>query len=377
MPGTRTSSAADDFYRPRRAGESIVLGVLVTLLVHVVGLWAFPWRFVTDQEEWSREIDLSRVEVVVQKAEKRPEEEQQFVESNPAAPANAPDETANFSDRNQQAAQPEQADRLEGRTPQVDGNQEVGNAVSENIAESEPAPQLPPARPQEPQPPQPQPEMAATPPPAPPQPPDFQQVEELTEGEGLQSALREPGEGEKEDERYGEAREVPLNLVDSPEREPSDSELRAREAPPPSVQAREEAPRPRPQLIPQSVSGVVRTSVSGVGQVGPLAYDARATAFGGYLARLNEVIAQRWRTLAASIAAIGSERSTRVVVRFTLHSDGSISDLEIAESNAQNRIAAVICLDAIQSRAPFFLWSEELKAEMGDETELVYGFLYY
>jgi outer membrane biosynthesis protein TonB len=106
-----------------------------------------------------------------------------------------------------------------------------------------------------------------------------------------------------------------------------------------------------------------RSAVSGGAQMGQDAsFASMATALGRYQHKLYLAIGSRWNLkVQQTMAQIGVDR---VVVRFHVNADGSISDLDIIQGNP-NSILGVISGDAIQQSSnligPF---PNDLKAEM-------------
>jgi len=106
-----------------------------------------------------------------------------------------------------------------------------------------------------------------------------------------------------------------------------------------------------------------RSAVSGGAQMGQDAsFASMATALGRYQHKLYLAIGSRWNLkVQQTMAQIGLDR---VVVRFHVNADGSISDLDIIQGNP-NSILGVISGDAIQQSSnligPF---PADLKAEM-------------
>jgi outer membrane biosynthesis protein TonB len=106
-----------------------------------------------------------------------------------------------------------------------------------------------------------------------------------------------------------------------------------------------------------------RSAVSGGAQMGQDAsFASMATALGRYQHKLYLAIGSRWNLkVQQTMAQIGVDR---VVVRFHVNADGSISDLDIIQGNP-NSILGVISGDAIQQSSnligPF---PADLKTEM-------------
>lgn len=351
------------------AGATVLLNLL--LLAFAPGLLLEP-----DSDYAPSIPEAEAVELALLLEESQEEEEpSQYVETAPDTPENIPDDTRNFSNRNTQAANPEAERRSEDRTPRLEGQADVGPALDPNNQGQRALPDIPRAQaPQQAQQPQP-PIQPQTPPPMPlAQAPDFLEAE-AQQDEGLASSLAESGEGEETQERYGDSPRIPLTATPSPLTEENSQSEERTEQQQQAVQAQEPSPRPRPRVDPRSISGLVRQSLGGVPGTGQLSWDAKMTPFGEYLALMAEPIKNKWHSLAR--ASVQNESGTRVRVKFTLHKDGSVSDVEIAESNAKSLTAAVICKDAIENPSPFREWPPEMVARFGDEETFEFGFWYF
>jgi hypothetical protein len=99
-------------------------------------------------------------------------------------------------------------------------------------------------------------------------------------------------------------------------------------------------------------------------EAGTLALDARFSEFGDYTQRFLEVVQASWwinieRTRIRESVAV-------VVVDFTLCKDGTLRDVIIAH-HTSGEAASYACKDAIESRAPFDPWPEEMVKALGGE----------
>ncbi|HEY8995162.1 MAG TPA: hypothetical protein VIM71_10905, partial [Lacunisphaera sp.] len=101
--------------------RSILIGVIATVVFHVLLVVLSP-KFAFDDfsgvhtginiqsKQQGQSFDFQLSDPV---QEEKPRNPFQYVETNPDAPANEPDKTDNFSNRNQQAAQAEAAKELD------------------------------------------------------------------------------------------------------------------------------------------------------------------------------------------------------------------------------------------------------------------------
>lgn len=131
--------------------------------------------------------------------------------------------------------------------------------------------------------------------------------------------------------------------------------------------------RPRAS-VPSGTSGLLLRNNVGVNKAGMVAVDARFSNYGDYAQRMMEAIQSSWwaiidRTRFESVAR------GRVVVRFKLHRDGSVTDAAILSSDVP-RLMALACKDAVQSPAPFDAWRADMVALFGQEDEVTITFHY-
>ena len=134
----------------KRTRQSIMVGVAGTILFHLLLLFGVPASFfVLKTGEASSpnrdfQIELMPDEPVV------PPDDMKFVETNPSAPSNKPDDTENFSARDQQAANLEEAKKLsDDHTPQVEGTELESKKIITGD-ENPPEPTAPPQEEQQP-----------------------------------------------------------------------------------------------------------------------------------------------------------------------------------------------------------------------------------
>ncbi|MEJ5237492.1 hypothetical protein [Limisphaera sp. VF-2] len=129
-----------------------------------------------------------------------------------------------------------------------------------------------------------------------------------------------------------------------------------------------ETPRPRPRTLaeararqsPALLPGEKMRQEGGVkNRLEFSALDARATPFGDYDAALVRAVADRWYALLDAKRYAGYQRG-RVVVRFLLHSDGRVTDLQVVESTVGLDLS-LICEMAVLDPAPYAPWPRELR----------------
>jgi hypothetical protein len=126
-------------------------------------------------------------------------------------------------------------------------------------------------------------------------------------------------------------------------------------------------PLPRVTLTGTSSQSVLSKSEGRPLPIGTIAVDAKVTPFGSYIERVKEAVCAQWNLLASTTPTLSLEPSGRVVVEYTLDSNGDIKTLQILETTTGN-VATLLCKDAIVSRAPFGKWPAEKIALKTEET---------
>jgi outer membrane biosynthesis protein TonB len=104
------------------------------------------------------------------------------------------------------------------------------------------------------------------------------------------------------------------------------------------------------------------------------AFDAKATLTGAYDQALIDAIQQRWNDLLDS-RQFALDRTGKVVVEFTLHHDGRVSDVNIVDSTVGDTLAYV-CRLAITDPAPYMAWPSDMRLQIGDSRRITFTFSY-
>ena len=350
---TRASFPLED---RRWQSRSITAGVIGTILFHLLFIFSVP-RSVLQVDDADREDRFQEFDIEIVSEPEEPEP--RYVETNPQAPDNEPDETANFSARNQQAANEELPDEISpDQTPATEGE----DLPSEKIISGDLNPPLPVFAPPEPQQ---DPSDLSIPMTVPSNP---ERIDPLPGFED-DVIVSEEGTG------MTEAEEVPNPVVaDAPVEGVEADTNEIRPFSPPAVQVTERpVPQPRPRL-PRAPPGPVRTQRSGVSQTGSVAYDAKFSQFGDYMERVVEVVTQRWHAMAA--ARSYRETSSTVQLEFKLRADGSIADLYTIATNSK-ALGILLCRSAIEQGSPYGPWTEDMRQVLGDEQTITFTFRYW
>lgn len=121
-------------------------------------------------------------------------------------------------------------------------------------------------------------------------------------------------------------------------------------------------PRPRPRATIAGTSGPLAKNMSSAGEAGVLGMDSVFSTMGEYSSRMMETIQAAWWI---SIERSKVSQRGHVVIEFTLHRDGTVTDVKIIESSTDRR-AAYLCKDSIVGRAPFDPWPEDMVGMFGE-----------
>ena len=291
-----------------------------------------------------------------------------YVDANPDAPDNVPDETDHFADRNQQLAQEEPAAEL-GDMPFTDGMEDID---STSIVSGDDAEPLPP--------------MELVPP-----MPETVEVAEAAEEQTLPALAQDPLSGTEEitgdnEESYG------TNVVKMPENPQADVTERVEGVTDPEQAAKQgqgiyfrpdpNRPASRPTLAQSQIKPAVFTNrPEGTENIGIAAHNALKTTFGVYYERMIGVIGQGWRfDIRAKIERrLGFPLDgSRVSVWFTLKKDGSIT-IDKVEGNA-GPLWDGVAVESIAAPARlqdgYGEWPDDMIAVLGDSTPIRMTFFY-
>jgi hypothetical protein len=322
-------------------------------------------------------------------AEEEPEIMKQYVPINKENVANEPDETDNFASRASQAVNEEIPEDLNEDTPFIDGEaEEFNNLVQGQPISAPPSPPVPPSQASQNQPNQQQnPSM-----------PQIRINRPLGQDELTQERARTPVALEDEAEDEDSPRSLP-EVLDLPEDEDAlevvESEDEVEEDTTrldqgivqdqrPLTPPEEASPQPNPEdrraRLPQprvqfANTGPLKKHMAGVSQLAQMAdYSAEFSEFGEYLERMFETIEIEWHNLLNQQRL--AERRSRVSIAFFLNEYGEIIDWEIVLATSSLQ-AQVICAAAINNRAPFGDWSDEMRSTLEDPERIIVNFIFY
>ena len=282
----------------------------------------------------------------------------QFVDTNPDAPENTPDKSPNFSNRNQQAANPDKVTELdpEHRSAIKDAQDKIKNdtsVVSGNLSK---------------------PQMGAAAMP--------------------ESAKNDQSESKEQKVRMEQS---PLNGFDKTEGKSEDgiaTNIAKSKAPSTNADqavegvhdakdldggllaitdAHKAQPKARPRLTAPRTT-VLTNRAAGVTNIGVGASDAFKSEYGEYLAELEEIVQMQWyATLEES--RVSPPHGSHVVITFKINSKGETDIIKVEDSDAGKQ-GVFSCQTAIQARQPYRKWTEQMISLLGDEQTLTFAFYY-
>ena len=104
--------------------------------------------------------------------------------------------------------------------------------------------------------------------------------------------------------------------------------------------------------------------------------DLSKTPFGNYDAAVIQAIQQRWYDLLENRSIFQNTRG-KVVLKFWMKSDGSVSDLKVIENSSGNNLQSYACEAAVRKPAPYDPWPEDMRRVIqSDRREIRFTFYY-
>lgn len=346
-----------------------LIAFAVTLLFHLAAILILPdhiMRVSITKEDTPADVEYE-ISLVTP-------EELRFVEANPDAPENEPNETKQYSFRNQQAADesPLQNDANKPKVVGDVGSQKILQGSLEQSPPLEPGVYSPEARAGEGEGNEGgvlgSPSVATQMPTVVPLPaPDFIKQDPVTnEGPGSSPDF------------VAEAKEIfdnpvsdaPVNIY-RPQQDTNEKSSSA-DGGGGSVDAKP-TPRERPRLAPELLTGPIMNSQRSASRRGSLAIDATFSEFGEYEQQFYAAIQTGWYQEIEFFQPI--DTASRVHIRLNIHSDGKVTEVKAVDTTA-GEIATFICERAITERSPFRPWTQEMVKVFGDKRTLNIMFHY-
>ena len=345
-------------------------GVLGTIIIHLLLVWLAPkiqHSFLDDVSPGGAAAPPEEQLFDIELAPVPPPPPDTYVDANPDAPDNPPDETQNFAERNQQLAQEEAAEER-GDMPSTVGEDDIESTSivsGDNAAPTPPVAVVPPA-----------PETVES---------------EATEQQELPALAQDPLSG-TEDIRGENEDGIGTNVVELPENPQADIDEPIEGITDPE-QASETGkgiyyrpnpnqPAARPNLARSQIKPAIFSNrVTGAQNIGVIAHEALRTTFGDYFARILEVIRLGWvHDIRSKIERrLGFPLDgSRVQVWFTLHEDGTVT-IDKVNGNA-GPLWDGVAVEAIAAPARtsdgFGEWDDEMRTILGESTPIRLTFHY-
>jgi len=144
-----------------------------------------------------------------------------------------------------------------------------------------------------------------------------------------------------------------------------------------------EAPRPRPKTIVEAkarpenrLAGEKMNQEGGVRRYYDISgLDVKSTLTGAYDSAFIAAVEQRWFALIDQ-QKYAYDAQGKVVILFTLHYDGRITEVDPGENTAGFKWG-LLCQQAIQDPAPFAVWPSEMRRLLGNTRNIQFTFFYY
>lgn len=280
-----------------------------------------------------------------------------FVETNPDAPENTPDKTENFSDRNQQVAQEKPTPDGKNDRPALDGKTDIH---STQIVDGRLT------KPQETQ--------IAQQPQTEPATEEVKAVVPKLEQNPLNGVDKKMGEDERAigtNISKATANQKPIpNKIEGQQGVPLVDDATANT---PAIDPKH--PRARPQLVKQIQTrpAVFEENKFGTSNIGNIAVDARWSNYGEYLKRMLDTVQIEWERII--VDSKNYPGGTTATIRFVMNSKGEISRVLEVEGTSTEQ-GKRNCVAAITDRSPYGVWTDDMKAMLGEEQEMTFTFYY-
>lgn len=357
--------------RPRSVTEleprerSIVIGIICTIIVHLIILLLAPQVSVDRLSGThsnlaavaARKNKVFNFELEPLPPPPKKPDPFKFVETNPDAPANEPDKTNFFSNRNQQSAQREAAKEKDPENrPSITGRDEIKSDSA--IVSGDHS----------------QPQQGAAVTPNNSQTQAEQQQSQQARAEQIPLSGFEKSEGKSPDG-------IGSNISHNPAAANGASELvegakeskNAEGGLTATTQTSKPTPKPRPRLT-AARSTVLANRTAGTTNVGVLGQDARWSEYGDYLQELIEVVDREWHGIVEE-SNLHYRPNSHVTVTFTINPKGEVKVTGV--ENFADDVCVGQCESAITNPAPYRKWTEQMIAVLGQEQTLTFGFYYY
>lgn len=341
----------------------VIIGVICTLLFHILLFLVAPLLPVDRLSGSHSNLDAiaaakknKTFDFELAPAEVQPDP-MKFVETNPDAPANEPDKTANFSNRNQQTAQEVAATEIDPeKRPSVKGREDMDKNSAIVAGDSSP------------------PQDAEAAPVTPETQAEQQQVAQQAREAQVPLSGTDKSEGTSEDgiASNKSTSDTPTNhaaeaLEGATDGKGANGGLIS------SLQSSKPQPKPRPKLR-QARQNILSNQIAGTTNVGVIGIDARWSEFGDYMQELIEIVQAQWYSILRD-SKISPQPGSHVYITFKLNSNGEV--LVIKEEDTAGKPGTYACLNAIQERQPYRKWTDQMITILGHDQTITFSFYYW
>lgn len=359
LPAPRLSADPDT--------RSIQIGVLGTVLVHVLLFLFVPHVLQIEPahvigrapEARQFDIELAPEEFALPKQPPpKPPAPFKFVETNPDAPDNVPDDTSNFGAQNQQAAQEKPSPQVGGDRPAMEGRTDI---QTNQIVSGQLTPPVPPE------------------PSAPPVELMPEQTPATTAPRAAQNPLSgfQKMDGDDQDSYGSNIAKFAENAKPVPEKvEGVDNAQQVEGGVTPGQQRIDpRRPRPAPRLERRARPAIFSENKIGTANIGPVAFDAKWSNYGQYLQQLIETVQIQWDRILIQ-SRVYPASGTMVIVKFRLDKKGNVAEIIDVGPSAVADQASRSCVSAITARSPYGEWTDDMVQVLGESQELTFSFYY-
>ncbi len=361
----------------RSENRGVQIGLVVTVLVHGLLLLFAPQieQLISPvstevvAEDWAAkefQLELAPVAALVTPAPPEPPRVvlPQFVEANPNAPDNAPDQTNLVAAQNQQAAQPVPTPKGQSDAPASKGDPATDSTVLVNglHSESMPSPSTPSPAEATKSPSQSTPEKEAARRAQSPLPGYEKFQGDSPTGFGTQTAPAAPQASAAVTERVeGQA--------------DAKTDTGARTGLYYKVDAKRPQARPTlPANLARGRASPLANRALGTENIGVEAYNAKWSDYGEYMHKFIESIQSQWYRILDQ-SRISPPAGTKVTVVFRLDAKGEVAEI-VKVSGGGGRSTQDACVSAIVARAPYGAWPDDMIGVLGQSQEITFSFFY-
>lgn len=340
--------------------RSTGVGILAVILVHLLLFLVAPYllrsdvvRPVARKQAIPRQFNIEIAPEEFVRPLVKPPVPNKYVEANPDAPDKVPDNTNNFSSKNQVLAQEKPQLDQHNDKPKLDGKKDIESNQTVDGRLTKPQDSVPAA---------PTVTTTAKTQMAPKQAQDpLAGFDKMKSGEdGFGSNLgKVPDVTKPMPEKVEGAKDAPL--------------VEGAQTLVPAIDPRK--PRARPVLeTAHTRPAIFQDNQFGTSNIGPVAFSAKWSNYGAYLHKMMEAIQIQWdRILIDSRTSPPS--GSYVTVKFTMDLHGKITEILDVESTSSEQ-GKQSCVSAITLTAPYGDWTDDMIAVLGNSQELTFRFYY-